>query len=166
MIYFLQSGDTPRVKIGRTGDRGKRLGVLQAGNPDILFPIREMPGGDTEERWLHHTFAEHWIHGDWFNLVHEMRTIEYPAEGCPWKPRRNRYKPGQRSYYRNPWLSALWAANPGLRARLADQVGISRAAVSMWQQAIPAQHIDVLAEMVGMTAEHIERCIAQDDHSR
>jgi len=77
-VYFLQPGDEPFVKIGHADDVAARVRDLQAGNHLPLQVIRELPGGQPEEAWLHRRFREHRVLREWFGLVPEMLSVVVP----------------------------------------------------------------------------------------
>lgn len=75
MIYFVQYGRTPYVKIGYTGqdDLLKRISSLQTATPEPLKILAVLDGTTAEEGALHARFSEHevledrewfWIRGD------------------------------------------------------------------------------------------------------
>jgi hypothetical protein len=70
MIYFVQSGDSNGpIKIGYVDNETflpQRLGLLQTGNPEILYAVATMPGDLGIERALHERFVAGRIRGEWF----------------------------------------------------------------------------------------------------
>jgi hypothetical protein len=65
VIYFIQSGQRPFVKIGYcTGDPRRRLGRLQIGNPEELRLISTKDGGRTEELEWHGRFDHLRVRGE------------------------------------------------------------------------------------------------------
>lgn len=111
MIYFIRAGEGGPVKIGRAVDVKARLRCLQTGHFDVLSVIRVIDGGKAEERWLHRRFSSLRIRAEWFRFHPEMLTVS-PA---------------------TPSILDVAIDRGGLtRAALAAQLGVSRAAVSMW----------------------------------
>ena len=73
-VYFIICADLPRCKIGFTkGGVHKRLKNLQTGSSSELIMLAAHPGTPKTERLLHERFAEHSIHGEWFELTDEIR---------------------------------------------------------------------------------------------
>ncbi len=59
MIYFVQSGDAPFIKIGFADKWERRLASLQCGNPEKVSLIGFLPGGIKIERALHALLRKH-----------------------------------------------------------------------------------------------------------
>jgi hypothetical protein len=71
-VYFIQSGDTARVKIGVT-QYPRRLLELQIGNPDELFVVAKFPGDSALEEYLHAQFDADRLRGEWFTFSQTMQ---------------------------------------------------------------------------------------------
>lgn len=66
-VYFIQSVDSLRIKIGVAKDPVDRLRSLQTGCPERLELIATIPcAGVEQERKLHRQFRRDKIHGEWF----------------------------------------------------------------------------------------------------
>ncbi len=74
-IYFIRSGETDWVKIGRAVDVKKRMGFLQVGNPDELSLLAMIDGGGKEERALHFLLRGVRRRGEWFQSNHLVRLL-------------------------------------------------------------------------------------------
>lgn len=67
-IYFIRSvGGHGPIKIGETGDIGRRLAALSACSPYPLEVVAMLPGHPATEAALHRLFAAAHSHGEWFN---------------------------------------------------------------------------------------------------
>lgn len=91
-----QDGSQP-WKIGRTTDPVTRLKDLQTPSPVPLAYIKIVEAHPTLEGSLHRQFAKYRVHGEWFNLPHEMTEVLLARlDGAPWiiqlaaDPRRKR----------------------------------------------------------------------------
>lgn len=73
MIYFIQSGSDPFVKIGRSKYLRGRRSSLKTGNPQPLTILKAIPGGKKEEDELHLRFDRYNYHDEWFFLTKEVR---------------------------------------------------------------------------------------------
>lgn len=77
-IYFVQAGDTKRIKIGFTQwTAEQRLRRLQVGSPEKLKLLAAVTGTVREERALHRQFASDNTGGEWFVLSKEI--VDYLA---------------------------------------------------------------------------------------
>jgi hypothetical protein len=74
-IYFIRSGETDWVKIGRAVDVKKRIGFLQVGNPEDLTLLATIDGGAEEERALHFLLRGVRRRGEWFHSDHLVRLL-------------------------------------------------------------------------------------------
>lgn len=72
VCYFIGSSETDRVKIGYTGDIGRRLVDIQVGCPDVVSVLHTMPGSRGTEAMLHRKFAKQHYRGEWFTLSGEI----------------------------------------------------------------------------------------------
>lgn len=72
-IYFVQAGDTERIKIGFTQwTAEQRLRRLQVGSSEKLKLLTAIPGTVKEERALHRKFAADNVGGEWFILSKDI----------------------------------------------------------------------------------------------
>lgn len=71
-IYFIQGVSGGAVKIGVANDPKKRLADLQRTSPIQLRIVAARPGDIFQERELHERFAEHRLHGEWFEPCDEL----------------------------------------------------------------------------------------------
>lgn len=67
-IYFI-GGEAGPIKIGIAYDPSKRLTTLQNMSPEKLAILATAPGTLKDERIYHVRFAEHRLHGEWFERV-------------------------------------------------------------------------------------------------
>lgn len=65
-VYFIQAGDRGPIKIGWSGDVGRRLGELQTANAARLVLLGFVPGTLEDERLWHVRFAEERLEAEWF----------------------------------------------------------------------------------------------------
>lgn len=76
IVYFVGADEGP-VKIGTTTEPHVRLQRMQSGSPVTLKIIAAVPGGSLLESGYHTVFADHRLHGEWFNrsplIEQEMR---------------------------------------------------------------------------------------------
>lgn len=80
-IYFMQSGDSARVKIGRSDTVEQRRDELQTGNPDKLTILGKIRGTPDLEGQLQELFKKDHIRGEFYALSPELRAfIEEHAE--------------------------------------------------------------------------------------
>lgn len=71
IVYFVCNANKLLVKIGTT-DRDrlpKRLREMQTGNPEELYLLGWLAGGDLLEQRLHRQFAADRYRGEWFYLT-------------------------------------------------------------------------------------------------
>lgn len=65
-VYFIQSGDAGAIKIGIARNPEKRLRGLQTSHHEKLHIRVVTSGGAAQEQAYHARFAEHRLHGEWF----------------------------------------------------------------------------------------------------
>jgi hypothetical protein len=75
VIYFIQQGDQPYVKIGIAADFVRRVDALQTASPHALRVLAYFPGTPRVERELHVRFGHLRMLGEWFHLAPEV--VEY-----------------------------------------------------------------------------------------
>jgi hypothetical protein len=81
VVYFIQAEGGGPIKIGvTTGSAETRLASLQTGSPVKLRIVTTTPGDPALERKLHHRFAAHRLHGEWFSPAPEL--LAFIAGGC------------------------------------------------------------------------------------
>ncbi|MGW6248079.1 GIY-YIG nuclease family protein [Streptomyces roseolus] len=95
VVYVIGAEGLDAVKIGTTGDLGRRLSSLQTGLPVLLSVLWTCEGGRELERALHEEFRGHRRRGEWFDLtglgdpvaaVCEAARRHAPALGLPLPP--------------------------------------------------------------------------------
>jgi hypothetical protein len=75
MIYFIRDAEKKAIKVGYTSKpAGKRLSLLQTGNPSSLTLIGTMDGSKAEEKALHEQFHNLRINGEWFHAAEELES--------------------------------------------------------------------------------------------
>lgn len=67
-VYLIGAIESKTVKIGFSGDPGKRMKALQTGCPVTLSMLLTFPGGRSKEAELHEQFAALRLEGEWFSL--------------------------------------------------------------------------------------------------
>lgn len=67
LVYFIQSGDTGPIKIGRTQNLTQRMQVLQTASAEPLHLLAAVPGGVKYEKWFHEKLRPYHIRGEWFH---------------------------------------------------------------------------------------------------
>lgn len=86
-VYFVQAGgDGGPIKIGSSGDVGRRLGVLRSDHYEELVVLGSCLGGFVREYELHDELAEARIRGEWFRPTEAvLAAVERcTAEGDDW----------------------------------------------------------------------------------
>jgi hypothetical protein len=68
-VYAIVNESRTDVKIGKSDAPEKRLKTLQTGRAEPLFLLGTIPGGYHEEKSLQRRFAEHRLHGEWFDFA-------------------------------------------------------------------------------------------------
>ena len=68
MIYFVQSGASPAIKIGTTVNINTRMRELQRYNPEKLNCLLVIHGGHGVEQILHSAFRADHIHCEWYRF--------------------------------------------------------------------------------------------------
>lgn len=71
-LYFIQSGDTGPVKIGRSNDALSRLCALQTSSPVRLQLLGVVSDGGYAENKLHRHFKALRLVGEWFDATPEL----------------------------------------------------------------------------------------------
>lgn len=91
-LYFIQSNNTGRIKIGRAKNPHKRIRELQTGNGEELRLIAYFQGWAWRERHLHELLKRFRLSGEWFSYdclssipddIYEL--IEFGAFDDWWK---------------------------------------------------------------------------------
>ena len=79
-VYFIRSPTA--VKIGRSKDTKRRLGVLQTGHPEPLSLAATCEGGRELERQYHDRFKDYRLAGEWFSphpeILAEIERLSSP----------------------------------------------------------------------------------------
>lgn len=80
---YIIGGTSGPVKIGYTTDLSKRFAAIQAHSPIKLSVLASVDGRGSElETIYHHRFAEHRLHGEWFERCPEIEAeIERLSNG-------------------------------------------------------------------------------------
>jgi hypothetical protein len=84
-VYFIRPvGHDGPIKIGCSQDSDKRLYALQMLSPLRLETICAVPGEHHHENAIHHMFAAHRRHGEWFEATPEVLAFveKVLASGC------------------------------------------------------------------------------------
>lgn len=71
--YFIESGVTGLIKIGRSVDPESRLKALQTASPDKLTLLKVIPEQVVSESELHERFSHLRRQGEWFESSEEIR---------------------------------------------------------------------------------------------
>lgn len=143
--YILRAGDTDKVKIGWAASSvTARIQEIQAGCWERFHLLRAIPQGTRfTEAWLHRRFAEKRLDRDWFEFDPEMLTIE-PEHAPP--PAEPRITPPSS----NPM--DLIRSERGLMAKIAKDLGVTRAAVCTWKR-IPAEKALDVERITGISRQ-------------
>ena len=88
MIYFIQSGESGPVKIGKADDPVSRLSSLQVGSPDQLHIRAVLDVHDSVEGHLHSVLGNCRIRGEWFDTNELIVNIAMATAqaGFVWEP--------------------------------------------------------------------------------
>lgn len=116
-VYFIRAGENGPVKIGAAEDVAHRIANLQAGNPEPLKLLREIPGGRQTEAALHRRFRHLRIRSEWFEFHPDMLTCEVAVN--------------ERPAICMPLDKHLRAAGVS-KERFAKQIGVTPEAVRLW----------------------------------
>lgn len=65
-VYFIQATKSKAIKIGYSWDPPRRLQAIQAGHPEKLELLLQVPGTRVEEHALHRQFGSLRLAGEWF----------------------------------------------------------------------------------------------------
>lgn len=80
-IYFIQAGETGKVKIGFTQFKPEeRLRRLQSGSSERLRLLYVISGTLKQEREIHRKFTSDNVGGEWFTLSEELSKYMSPSE--------------------------------------------------------------------------------------
>lgn len=66
MIYFIQSGEAGRIKIGHSTSVESRLRSIQCASPQPVRLLAQAEGGPDFERIVHRILEKHRVHMEWF----------------------------------------------------------------------------------------------------
>jgi hypothetical protein len=75
LLYVIQAGELPAVKIGMTRDLPQRINDIQTYNPAPVRCLTVMPGGSGLESMLHYQLRPLRMHGEWFRLTDEIQSL-------------------------------------------------------------------------------------------
>jgi hypothetical protein len=75
IVYFIQSGDSPQVKIGTTTNLNGRVASMQVGNPEELTVLATHRGDVRLEGVLHQMFLDERLMGEWFLLSDRLEIL-------------------------------------------------------------------------------------------
>ncbi len=82
-VYFVQSGESGPIKVGISECPKKRLSGMQTGSAEKLRLLGTIPGGAHAEGFLHDTFREYHIRGEWFRPHPALIAIVNDLIGAP-----------------------------------------------------------------------------------
>lgn len=72
-VYFMRPiGQRGPIKIGCSATPAKRLRTYEIWSPVMLEIIAFAPGSSAHENYLHHKFASHRLHGEWFEATADL----------------------------------------------------------------------------------------------
>lgn len=135
-VYVLRAGDTDIVKIGWAIDVARRLDSLQTGHYEVLRVIRIIVTEEAGEKWLHQRFVDQRIRAEWFRFHPDMLTVEVP------------------SFVNSPDLMAPIREVRGLASEVARGLGLSRAAISLWER-VPAEVVVEVERLTDIPRERL-----------
>lgn len=75
VVYLVQSGDVPAVKIGMSRYLPQRVAEIQVLNPQPVRCLAVLPGGAGLEAMLHYQLRRLRMHGEWFCLGKEILAL-------------------------------------------------------------------------------------------
>lgn len=145
-VYCIRAGDTEFVKIGWAVDPEQRLRELQCAHYEALRIIRIIEGDRKTEAWLHSHFRKRWIRNEWFRFDEAMLSIvpdlSIVHEKEPVVDQR-----GEEAF--KELIS--WR---GVVTKLAEELGISTAAVSQWRR-IPQDRLPDVERITGVPRDRL-----------
>lgn len=152
-VYFIQVGRDGPVKIGFSRNLKMRFNHLQNAHVETLRILREVEGGRVTEKHFHELFAGQHIVREWFRFSPEMLTAEPPGDYASTRPR----KPNPK--FPRPPAGGLAAAIRGLdthgargtQTELAERLGLSRAAISLWKGVVPIERLIEVERATGVS---------------
>lgn len=131
--YIIRAGDTEMVKIGWADkDVEARRQDLQSGHYEELVVIRVIEGEWGIEWAMHRRFAMNRTRGEWFHMDPEMLTFEPVAH-----------------VFETTGLMRPIREQRGLQSKIAKVLGLSRAAVSLWDR-VPAERLPEVEAITGI----------------
>lgn len=75
-VYFMRRTDgVGPIKIGCSKMLPRRLAAMQVWSPHIIEVVAHCPGTFADEQRLHRQFAEHRLHGEWFEPAPELLSV-------------------------------------------------------------------------------------------
>jgi hypothetical protein len=154
MIYFMRAGVDGPVKIGWSTNIPSRMSSLQTGQPFKMNLLRILDAPRWAERWLHYTFEDIRLEGEWFNFSEEMLTIEPPKDGPHEWATLTANKPFQMRTT-DAWLSFLddWRRQ---QTSIPSRAEAIRQLVEIGLEATPSAFLERLPQRMGLndTEEH------------
>tara|TARA_Y100001937_G_C7123804_1_gene333899 strand:- start:322 stop:1113 length:792 start_codon:yes stop_codon:yes gene_type:complete len=73
LVYFIESLESKKIKIGTSKNPKARLKQLQTSNPSQLKILKVIPGGFAKEFQIHRKFSQSRVCGEWFKDSEELR---------------------------------------------------------------------------------------------
>lgn len=83
-VYFVQNGETKRIKIGSSDKPKSRISNLQTATDCELKLLGTIPGDVVVEKQLHEEFADHRHRGEWFDGAILAAIEKLVAEKAPY----------------------------------------------------------------------------------
>ena len=96
-VYFIRVGENGPVKIGRAYSPESRMQYLQCMNYEKLILLRKIEttyhDSRAMERYMHFSFIDNWLRGEWFRFSPEMLTVQPPSGPIPmrWATKKELY---------------------------------------------------------------------------
>jgi len=73
LVYFIESLESKKIKIGTSKNPKARLKQLQTSSPSQLKILKVIPGGFPKEFQIHRKFSQSRVCGEWFEDSEELR---------------------------------------------------------------------------------------------
>lgn len=122
-IYFVQCTRTARIKIGRTDDIVSRAMGLQGSSPVELRLVGLLVGPALLEPSLHAHFADHRLHGEWFDAAQPV--VEFVGQVKDGTIQ-NRINRAEFAIYDDPCRFIITGEGADLTAAYPDAIALMR----------------------------------------
>ena len=113
-VYFIQYGNSSRIKIGHASEPLERIRNFQCGCPEKITILALIDGGRETERAIHQRFAHLKVRarGEWFMLDDELRAFVASPEAVEATQRLRQTKSiGAAQHLKAAWLSRRYSSD-------------------------------------------------------